>query len=80
MNRTDKQIPSNAVNVFHDKSGYHRVVIFKRANEIFGFDEWKFSDEEDSWLLCKKQTETVVSTSEDALREAVIRIAWIKHE
>jgi hypothetical protein len=80
VKKLNKQIPSDAVNVLHDKSGYYRVVIFKRDNETFGFDEWKFSDEEDSWLLCKKQTETVVSTYEDALREAVDRVAWIKQE
>lgn len=71
------QIPQNAVKVIHDASGYRRVVIYRHSNGTFGFEEWKFLTEENSWAPLRKKSETFVNTVEQALREATGRIPWM---
>jgi hypothetical protein len=43
----------------------------------FGFLEWSFSDEEDSWCPTRVGQGSRVSTIEDAVREATGRVGWL---
>ena len=74
----ERQIPQNAVRTFHDSKGKRRLVIFRRSDGTFGFDEWFFLDEENSWALCRKESEAVLDTLDRAIQEATDRVGWMK--
>jgi hypothetical protein len=54
-----------------------RVSLFNNSDGTFGFQEWKFDEPEDSWILTGGGQGSRLSTLEDAVREARMRITWL---
>ncbi len=73
-----RQIREGAVAVIAHPKGNHRVVIYRRSDGFFDFEEAKFWDEENSWASLKKATATVADTFDRALEEVKGRVAWVK--
>ena len=59
--------------------GKRRVLIVRRDNGMFGFEEEAFSEEpfENCWLPCGEDTFALCESEETAEREARGRIPWL---
>jgi len=58
-------------------TGMRKVEVFERSDGTFGFEEWHWSDQEESWLPSPKQTNSVLDNADLALAEAYERISWL---
>jgi hypothetical protein len=58
----------------------HRVVVFQRPEGTFGFDEFCFDDEEQSWCTVSSRDRSypVIDTLERALQEIMSRTPWAR--
>jgi hypothetical protein len=61
----------------NDRSGTRQVKIYQRADGTFGFEEWRFSVEEQRWYPLGRYSPAVIDTLENAEREARSRVAWL---
>lgn len=66
----------------YSKDGSRRVVLFRRPDGTFGFEDQKYSTEpnERCWIPFGRYSESRTISAEDALREATGRIAWLAEE
>ena len=62
----------------YDVSVSRRVCFSKNSDGTFCFLEWKFSAEDDSWLPTRVGIGSRLSALEDAVREAMGRVDWLK--
>ena len=74
----ERQLRRDAVKVFVHPKGDRRVVIFRRADRTFDFEEERFLAEEDSWVAEKKSTASVIDTLDRAILEVTDRVDWLK--
>jgi hypothetical protein len=72
-------VPHLVVETLYDPAHRRRVLIFKRPDETFGFEEQYYSDvpAEKSWIPVAAQFATRVGTAADAEREARGRVSWL---
>ena len=72
-------MPRLVVETLYDPAQRRRVLIFKRSDETFGFEEQYYSDAptERSWIPVAAQFATRVGSAEDAAREARGRVSWL---
>ena len=54
-----------------------RVTFHRRLDGTFGFQEWRFSAAEDSWMHFRNGDGSRLSTLDDAIREAKGRVDWL---
>jgi hypothetical protein len=72
-------VSHSEVRTITDPSGLRRVVIYRREEGTYGFEEQRFSaaPEECCWLPVCRRSETVCPTEEIAIREARGRVNWL---
>lgn len=68
----------DALKTIHDLVLGRRVCFYKNLDGTFGFLEWYFSDDENSWIPTRIGQGSRLSTLEDAIREAVGRVNWLQ--
>jgi hypothetical protein len=66
------------VKTIHDQGNERKVQVFQREDGTFGFEEWKWSREENCWMPLPKQITSVIDTLEHAQEEAKERIPWLR--
>ena len=67
-----------AIHTFVHPNGSRRVEIFQRENGTFGFEEWKFLSDEQAWIpITSRRSIPMVSSEEEAIKEAKGRIDWL---
>jgi hypothetical protein len=66
------------VKTIEDPAGGRRVRIYRRPNGTFGFDEWVYWPDEDSWCPSVPDSYAVIDTAERAEQEARSRISWLR--
>jgi hypothetical protein len=57
-----------------------RVHIFRRRNGTFGFEEWHWDAEDESWIPVGPQSDSFTDSLERALFEARGRVQWLEEE
>lgn len=57
--------------------GTRRVDIFQREDKTFGFEEFEFGVEENSWYPAGRHSLTIIDSFENAIREAKSRVQWL---
>lgn len=62
---------------FVKPDGTRRVDIFQREDKTFGFEEFEFGVEENSWYPGGKYSLAMIDTFENAIREAKSRVQWL---
>src|SRR6187401_1664898 len=67
-----------AENAIYSRDRSHRVFIFRRPDGTFGFEDQKYSSDsnEQCWLPVGRYSDSRTPSAEDALREAIGRVAW----
>jgi hypothetical protein len=67
------------IHLIADETRKRRVVVFRRDDGSFGFEEERFSDEplEMAWIPFGRYSNCRCDTAEHALREARSRVAWL---
>ena len=68
------------VKTINDRSGKRRVHVYQRSDGSFGFEEWKFAQEEQCWYPVGRYSHAVIDTLENAEREATSRVHWLANE
>lgn len=66
----------DALKTIYDSGLERRVCFYKNSDGTFGFLEWKFSHDEDSWIQTRIGQGSRLTTFEDAIREAKGRVNW----
>jgi hypothetical protein len=66
-----------ALKTIYDCDLKKRVCFYQNSDGTFGFLEWKFWAEEDSWAPTRIGQGSRLSTIEDAIREARVRVEWL---
>ena len=66
------------VKTIHNRENTRKVEVFQRDDGAFGFQEWKWINEENCWVPLPKQIISVIDTMQHALDEAEERIPWLK--
>jgi hypothetical protein len=69
-----KMQEGDALQIIYDDDLGRRVSFFENSDGTFGFLEWKFAEPEDSWIATRGGQGSRLSTLEDAVREASMRI------
>jgi hypothetical protein len=59
-------------------NGLKKVEIIKRDDGTFGFLDWEWDAEEESWVLTRKYSESMCETQDIAQSEAEDRVLWLK--
>jgi hypothetical protein len=54
-----------------------QVVIFRRSDGTFGFEELRFSEEEAEWISHGRYSVSFTHSEEAALAEARSRVRWL---
>ncbi len=54
-----------------------KVEIFRRDDGTFGFEEWKYGHEEQSWYPSGYYSYAIIDDLEHAIAEARGRVAWL---
>jgi hypothetical protein len=67
----------DALKTIYDSGLERRVCFYRNSDGTFGFLEWRFWDEEDSWAPTRIGQGSRLSTIEDAIREAKGRVDWL---
>jgi hypothetical protein len=67
----------DALKVIYDSDLERRVCFYENSDGTFGFLEWSFGYEEDSWAPTRVGQGSRLSTIEDAVREASGRVGWL---
>jgi hypothetical protein len=67
----------NALKTVYDSGLERRVCFYRNSDGKFSFLEWKFSDEDQSWLMTRNGQGSRLSTIEDSIREAKGRVQWL---
>ena len=62
---------------FVKSDGTRKVVIFQREDKTFGFEEFKFGPEENSWFPVGKYSLAMIDSLEKTIMEAQGRIQWL---
>lgn len=57
--------------------GTRRVDIFQREDKTFGFEEFEFGVEENSWYPAGIYSFAIIDSFENAIREAKSRVQWL---
>ncbi len=57
-----------------------RVDVFQREKGQFGFEEFTYGIEEQSWFPYGRRSESFTYSSEAAIREARERVGWVAAE
>jgi hypothetical protein len=57
--------------------GTRRVDIYERGDGTFGFEEFRFGEEEQGWLASGCRATSFTDNLGDALREARGRVWWL---
>ena len=73
----ERKQEGDALKIIYDQDLERRVSFFNNSDGTFGFQEWKFFEPEDSWILTRGGQGSRLSTLEDAVREARMRIKWL---
>ena len=73
----EKKQEGGALKIIYDRDLEWRVSFFNNSDGTFGFLEWKFFEPEDSWIPTRGGQGSRLSTLEDAIREARMRIKWL---
>ena len=68
------------VKMLYSRDEQSRVEIFRRKNGTFGFEDWGYYPEEDSWGPRGGYSYCIVESLEAALREATGRVSWLAEE
>jgi hypothetical protein len=68
-----------SVHTIYDNAKKRRVVVLRRDNGSFGFEEERFSDEplEMAWIPFGRYSVSLCDTAERALAEARSRVQWL---
>jgi hypothetical protein len=67
----------NALKAIYDSDVERRVCFYRNSDGTFGFLEWRFFNQEDSWVATRVGQGSRLSTIEDAVREATGRVGWL---
>lgn len=67
----------NALKTIYDSDLERRVCFYGNSDGTFGFLEWSFCHDEDSWIPTRIGQGSRLSTIEDAIREAKGRVNWL---
>jgi hypothetical protein len=65
---------------FWNVEGNRKVEVFQRDDKTFGFEEWRFSVDENAWIPFGKYSVAIIDTLESAMREAEQRVQWLSAE
>jgi len=65
------------VESFLNPDGTRRVDIFEREDGTFGFEEFRFGEEEQCWLASGRGATSFTDNLGDELREARGRVWWL---
>jgi len=70
---------NTVVRILSEDSGLRRVLIVRRENDTFGFEEEHWSDEplEQCWIQRGHYSISICDSEEAAIREAHNRISWL---
>jgi hypothetical protein len=68
------------VKTINDRDRKRRVEIYKRSDGSFGFAEWQFGTEEQSWYPVGRYSHAIIDTLENAEKEARSRVRWLADE
>jgi hypothetical protein len=68
------------IETFLNSAGTRKAEVFQRADGTFGFEEFKFWQEEQAWLPVGKYSIAIVDSLDHAIEEAKGRVAWLSHE
>jgi hypothetical protein len=65
-----------AVKTITSLDGKHRIVVFERPEDTFGFDEFQFDEREQAWcmLSSRRRSYPVMDTLERTIQEIAGRI------
>ena len=54
-----------------------KVELFRRSDGTFGFEEWRFDSDEDTWLPFGRRSLAICDSADKAEYEARDRIEWL---
>jgi len=66
----------DTLRTIYDPSEQRRVSFYRHSDGTFGFLEWKYLDEEESWAPTRIGAGSRLTTMEEAIREARGRVDW----
>ena len=64
---------------FVKSDGTRKVEIFQRENKTFGFEEFEFGSEENSWYPVGEYSLAIIDSLDNAIREAEGRVSWLRN-
>ena len=64
---------------FTNSDGTRKVEIFQRENQTFGFEEFEFGSEENSWYPIGRYSLAIINSLDNAIREAESRVSWLRN-
>ena len=64
---------------FAKSDGTRKVEIFQRENKTFGFEEFEFGSEENSWYPVGEYSLAIIDSLDNAIREAEGRVSWLRN-
>jgi hypothetical protein len=70
----------HVVRTIEDRGGGRRVVIYRRADGLYGFTEERWSDEPYEQCWFPYDSGALCDSEETALREAYGRFAWLAEQ
>jgi hypothetical protein len=72
-------MPDTVLRTIVDSTGKRRVLIVRRDNGAYGFEEERWSDDplEHCWTPSGKYSFSICATEEIAMREAAGRVGWL---
>lgn len=65
--------------IFMKSDGTRKVEIFQRENKTFGFEEFEFGPEENSWFPVGNYSFAIIDSLDNAIREAEDRVSWLRN-
>jgi hypothetical protein len=72
-------VPTQEVRQVLSSSGKERVIIYRRENGTFGFEEerWSSDPNEQCWISFGNYSYCICGSEEEAIREALGRVSWL---
>jgi hypothetical protein len=67
----------DVVRTYFNADKTRQVVVFRRTDTSFGFEELKFDSDERAWFPCGCSSASFTDNIEAAVREARTRVEWL---
>jgi len=71
-------MPRHIIRTVYDASQPQRVIVFRRDDGSFGFENQRFVEDQECWIPHGKFSESFCETLELAEREARERVPWLR--